>query len=154
LDRNEVSALLRFWLVGELGFDDRFELDARSVPTWSSPPSAAAGMTWIASITGGYKGWSAGRYLHASMRYCCISIVLSSTEGYIGSKVSSGFCEVLILDGVLFMEEYILLKITSSSSDDDKIDEEDEEGELVRVSKLDPNSTISMFELKASFIPS
>jgi len=65
------------------------------------------------------------------MRRCCIYIILSSIEGYIGSKVSSGFCEVLVLDGVLFMEEYILLKGTSSSSDD----EEDEEGEMVRVSE-------------------
>ena len=55
----------------------------------------------------------------------------------------------------MFIEEHILLKGTSSSSDDNKIDdEEDEEGELVWVSKLDHNSTISMFEFKASDIPS
>ena len=89
------------------------------------------------------------------MRLCCISIILSWTEGYIGSNISSGFCEVLVLDEVLFIEEYILLNGTSSSSYDDKIDdEEDEEVELVWVLELDPNSTMSMFEFKGSVIPS
>jgi len=73
--------------------------------------------------------------LHASIRLCCIPIILLSTEGYIGSKVSSVYCEVLVdVDGVLFMEEYILLRGTSSSSDDEIDDEEEEEGELVLVS--------------------
>jgi len=41
----EVSVVSRFWFIGALGFDDKFDSDARYVPTRSSPPSAAAGMT-------------------------------------------------------------------------------------------------------------
>jgi len=52
------------------------------------------------------------------------------------------------------MDEYILLRGTSSSSDDEINDEEEVEGEFVLVSELDPNSTMSMFVLKASDLPS
>jgi len=40
----EVSVVSLFWFIGELDFDDKFDSDARSVPTGSSPPSATTGM--------------------------------------------------------------------------------------------------------------
>jgi len=40
----DVSEISMFWVDGELGLDDTFDSDTRSVPTRSPPPSVAAGM--------------------------------------------------------------------------------------------------------------
>jgi len=83
--------------VWEIGWYDDTSMLAIYSHAWSSTPSASVGTNWIGSIMGGYKGWSTCRFLHTSILLCCMSINLSSTEGYIGTKVSkSAFLEVLV----------------------------------------------------------
>ena len=71
------SGISVVWVVGEFGVDYDTIVFARSIPIPSLSPSAAAGINWIGSITGGCNGWSAGRFLHASILLCCILINLS-----------------------------------------------------------------------------
>jgi len=143
----EVSCVSAVW-IGELGWDDDTSILAIYVPVWSLAPSASAGTNWIGSIMGGCKGWSTGRFLQTSILLCCISINLSSTEGYIGANVSLiAFLWVLDDDDgdkALLSLVYTLFRGISSVSDEVDKDEEREAGlDLILEDVLDSIVTIS-----------